>query len=177
MRGEHRARQSTKAGDQHHSVSEQVSPAHRRFAVRATPFDVNRHGRALLSDTYGCHKLSRIGPGKLFEVPWDVTFQSVCVERQRKCNRVRFCLGQVGRGRDAIKRETLLFVTVRITRRRHETNHTAKPTTAVRRASVGYAWFASLERSCREFVTKLASKFSRQAVGKESVGPMVENGG
>ena len=73
--------------------------------------------------------------------------------------------------------DDLSLVTVRITRRRKPTNHTAKLTTAVRRASVGYAWFASLERSCREFVTKLASKFSRQAVGKESVGPMVENGG
>ena len=33
-----------------------MSPAHRRVAVRATPFEVNRHHRALVFRFYGCHK-------------------------------------------------------------------------------------------------------------------------
>ena len=47
---------SSKAGDQKHSLSEQVSPAHRRVAVRTTPFDVNGHLRPLLFPIYGWHK-------------------------------------------------------------------------------------------------------------------------
>ena len=38
------------------SLSDKVSPAHRRVAVCATPFDANRHHRVLLFPFYGCHK-------------------------------------------------------------------------------------------------------------------------
>ena len=107
MPREQRSRQSTKAGDQNHSVSEQVSPAHRRVAGCPTPFDVNRHHRVLVSGITVATNLSRISPGKLFEVPRDVTSKSANVERHRKCNRVS-CLGGhaqfLGIRRDAIER-------------------------------------------------------------------------
>ena len=67
---------STKAGDQKRSLSEQMSPAHRRVAVSTKSFDVNGQHRAFLSEIFGCYQSVLDRSGKLLEVQRVATLQS-----------------------------------------------------------------------------------------------------
>ena len=109
---------SSKAGDQKHSLSERC-----RQRIDELPRDPRR--LTCIEFPERCcpilavaTQLSRIGPGKLFQVPLVATFQSAGAERHWNWNRVSKFLGHVGRGRDAIERGTLLLVTTGISGRR-----------------------------------------------------------
>ena len=84
MRDEQRARQSTKAGDQHQSVSDTC-----RRRIVELPFVPRRLKSTAITERW-CFgftvatKLSRIGPGTQFEVLRVAKFQPVSVERHRK---------------------------------------------------------------------------------------------
>ena len=95
MRVEKRARQVVESWRPEIQFIRKVSPAHRRVAVGATPFDVNAHHRALLSEIFGCYQ-------SVFDRSWqtirsatgrDTSVGSVERHRSRHCDSGRLIRG------------------------------------------------------------------------------------